>query len=222
MIPSRRRSLPWILLVGLGLVADAEAQKKVSELTIVYDYALRDKSSEPKPILSATYSLYIKANRSRTELTNALFSSTVFLDDKTGTAVALKELNGQKILISMSADNWEDRNKRYQGIVFHKTSETKTIAGYSCSHAIAQTADSVTISVYYTSDLMTENKDYDPTFKNLDGFPLQYDLIKGDRVISYTLASINLNPVPASKFDIPKTGYREMSYEESIKQGSAN
>jgi hypothetical protein len=35
--------------------------------------------------------------------------------------------------------------------------------------------------------------------------------------IRYSLSSINLNPVPASKFDIPKSGYREMSYEESKK-----
>ena len=31
------------------------------------------------------------------------------------------------------------------------------------------------------------------------------------------VSKVSLNPVPVSKFDIPKTGYREMTYEESKK-----
>jgi hypothetical protein len=41
--------------------------------------------------------------------------------------------------------------------------------------------------------------------------------VQGKLTIKYTVSKINMNPVPASKFDIPKTGYREMTYEESKK-----
>ena len=64
-------------------------------------------------------------------------------------------------------------------------------------------SDGFEITVFYTRDLIPENKVYDPPFKNLDGLPLEYEFTKGDLHIKYTLASINLNPVPASKFDIP-------------------
>ncbi|HVU83950.1 MAG TPA: hypothetical protein VHC50_03870, partial [Puia sp.] len=74
------------------------------------------------------------------------------------------------------------------------------------------------ITVYYTQDIVPENKAYDPVFVNLDGLPLEYEFSKGDLHIKYVLASINLNPVPASKFDIPTSGYREMTYEESLNQ----
>jgi hypothetical protein len=40
---------------------------------------------------------------------------------------------------------------------------------------------------------------------------------KGALHIKYSLSSINLNPVAESKFDIPTSGYREMTYEESLK-----
>jgi hypothetical protein len=42
-------------------------------------------------------------------------------------------------------------------------------------------------------------------------------LTNGTLTIKYTVSKINLNPVPASKFDIPKSGYREMTYDESKK-----
>ena len=45
---------------------------------------------------------------------------------------------------------------------------------------------------------------------------------QGKLTIKYTVSRINMNPVPASKFDIPKTGYREMTYEESKKTNVSN
>jgi hypothetical protein len=53
----------------------------------------------------------------------------------------------------------------------------------------------------------------------LDGLPLEYELIQGSLKIKYTVSKISLNPVPASRFDIPKSGYREMTYDESRKLG---
>ncbi len=83
--------------------------------------------------------------------------------------------------------------------------------------ATATTKDGFTLAVYYTKELVTENRDYDPMFRNLDGLPLEYELANGKIKITNLLSAINLNPVPASKFDIPKAGYREMTYEESKK-----
>ena len=67
---------------------------------------------------------------------------------------------------------------------------------------------------------MPENVEYNSQFKNLEGLPLEYELVQGPLKIKYTVSKISLNQVPASKFDIPKTGYRELTYEESRKMGS--
>ncbi len=44
---------------------------------------------------------------------------------------------------------------------------------------------------------------------------MQYEASLGKLKVTYTVSSINFNPVPASKFDLPKSGYRVMRYEES-------
>ena len=119
----------------------------------------------------------------------------------------------------MTADNWKDKNKRYEGISFTNTSETKTIAGYSCIRAQATMKDGSSFTVYYTKEIVPENSDYNVQFRNLEGLPLEYELTQGKLKIKYTVSKINMNPVPASRFDIPKSGYRELTYEESKKQG---
>ena len=152
-------------------------------------------------------------------MASALFSSTTIHDSKTGSAVVLREISGQKLLIRMTAENLAEKNRRYQGINFVNTSETKTIAGYKCTKAEATLSDGSKFTVYYTTDIIPENKEYDYQFRNLNGLPLEYELTQGNLRIKYTVSKINLNPVPASKFDIPKAGYRELTYEESKKTG---
>lgn len=212
--------LPALFTLFFG--SFAVAQKKVAELTLVYDATISTGDNQPKladAFDGATTTVYIKGTMSRSEMTSALASFTSIHDAKTGTAVVLQEISGQKLLIHMTADNWKDKNKRYEGISFSNTTETKTIAGYKCTKAVAAMKDGSAFTVYYTKDIIPENAAYNEQFKNLEGLPLEYELTQGALKIKYTVSKINLNPVPASKFDIPKSGYRELTYEESRKLG---
>ena len=113
--------------------------------------------------------------------------------------------------------NWEEKNKKFEGIVFQPTGETRVIEGYNCKRAIAKIKDGASISVYYTPDLVAINKEYDRAFFNLSGFPLEYEIETAKLLFSYKLSSIDFNTVPSSKFEYPQTGYRVMTYEENIK-----
>jgi hypothetical protein len=214
---------PLYVIIGFLCLAivrlPASAQRKVvSELTLVYEYsAAADTKGKPETAENAVHTIYIKGNKSRSEMTNTLFSSTTIFDANTGSAVILREVNGQKLLIRLSPENWLEKNQPYDGIVFSNTNETRSIAGYPCVKAIGQTRSGIVITVYYTRDLVPENRQYDPPFRTLDGLPLEYELTNGDVKIRYKVSRISLNPVPASKFDIPSSGYREMNYEESKK-----
>ena len=204
-----------ILLFQLSVFSVA-AQRKISEMTLVYDYSV----GSGKPSTggdNATHTIYIKGSKSRSEITSTNFSSTVIFDASTGFGVILKEVSGTKLLIRLNPDNWKERSSMYNGVVYKPTGETKEIAGYKCMKAIGQTKSGATITVYYTKDILPENKEYDAVFRSLDGLPLEYELTNGDVKIKYRVSRISLNPVPASKFDIPKSGYREMNYEESKK-----
>jgi GLPGLI family protein len=214
-----------LLVVMIIIGGRAMAQKKVSELMLVYDASISTGENQPKladAFDGATTTVYISGTMSRSEMSSALASFATIHDARTGTAVVLQEISGQKLMIHMTADNWKDKNKRYDNISFANTSETKTIAGYKCIKAVATMKDGSTFTVYYTKELVPENTDYNALFKNLEGLPMEYELTQGNLKIKYTVSKINMNPVPASKFDIPKSGYRELTYEESRKTGVGN
>jgi GLPGLI family protein len=206
------------LLLLFCAALTASAQKKISEMTLVYDAKVTTGNTEPKmadAFDGATTTIYLKGHQSRSEMISALFSSSTVHDVRTGTAVVLREVSGQKLLIRMTANDWQEKNARYKGITFKNTGETKEIAGYKCFKSEATMADGSKFIVWYTPDIIPENKEYDYHFKNLEGLPLEYELTQRNLTIRYTVSKINLNPVPASKFDIPTSGYREMTYQES-------
>jgi hypothetical protein len=208
------------ILYLLSAANPLKAQKKVSELTLVYDYSIGLEGNEPKQPTggdAAIHTVYIKGSKSRSEMTNPLFSSTTFFDATTGGGVILKEVSGQKLLIRLNADNWAEQNSLYDGLVLTDTAGTKEIAGYKCVKAIGRTRSGATITVFYTKDVLPQNREYEPQFKSLEGLPLEYELTNGNVKIRYRVSKISFNPVPVSKFDIPRTGYREMNYEESKK-----
>jgi GLPGLI family protein len=209
-----------LLIILIGSVS-AFSQRKVSELMLSYDTQISTGSNEPKmadAFDGAVTTVYIKGPLSRSEMTSALFSSTTIHDAKAGTAVALREVSGQKLLIRMTAENWKEKNKKYEGISFTNTSESKVIAGYKCVKAEAKLADGTVFAVYYTTEIVPENREYENMmFKNLEGLPLEWELVQGKLKIKYTLSKINKNPIPVSRFDIPKSGYRELTYDESKK-----
>lgn len=210
-----------ILFLASSMSVSVFSQRKISELMLSYDMQISTGSNEPKmadAFDGAVTTVYIKGHLSRSEMSSALFSSTTIHDAKAGTAVALREVSGQKLLIRMTAENWLEKNKKYDGIVFANTTETKIIAGYKCMKAEAKLADGTVFDVYYTSEIVPENKEFENMmFKNLNGLPLEWQLVQGKLIIRYTLSKINLNPIPVSRFDIPKAGYREMTYDESKK-----
>jgi hypothetical protein len=203
------------LLVILALRADA--QKRISDFSIVYDNTTTDNKLPDHRPITGTTSIYVKGNMSRFETLSQSFSSTTIYNGTTGYGAILREVSGQKILIHLNQQDWYQINAEDEKITFTNTDETKTIAGYKCFRATGKTSDGSSFSVYFTTELTVDNTEYSPKFKNLSGLPLEYELIKGNYSIKYTVAKINLNPVPESKFDLPKIGYRELTYEESKK-----
>ncbi len=139
MVKNRLYSIPLLLGVSFLLQLPARAQRKVvSELTLVYDYSAGPANKDkPEATENAVHTVYIKGNLSRSEMTSPLFSSTTIFDANTGFAVILKEVSGQKLLIRLNPDNWSERNRMYDSIVFKNAAETRLIAGYHCIKAMS-------------------------------------------------------------------------------------
>lgn len=213
-----------ILLIACMLSVGAFAQKRLTEATITYDIEINTANTAPKAadLLDGAVSvIYLKGNSSRSEMISSLGSQSTIVDGKTGKVTILKEYGDKKYMINLTADNWKASNKKYEGVTFTYENEFKTISGYNCQKAIGTLTDGSTFTVYFTRDLVPVNKDFQYLNKDLPGLAMQYEAGMGKRKVTYTVSSINFNLVPAAKFDLPKSGYRVMTYEESL-EGSNN
>ena len=209
----------FIITLFLSAIT-VKAQKVISEGTLIYNISIQTGSAEPKMadmMDGATTAIYIKGSQSRSELVSALGSEVTMYDSKKGAGVILKDYSGQKLMITLTKDDWDKKNSKYEGITFETTNETLNIAGYNCKKAIAKLKDGSSFVVYYTPEVEVADKDYDSQFKTLPGLALQYEWQSGKMKFKYTLSKINFDVVPASKFDIPKSGYRVMTYAEAKK-----
>ncbi len=194
------------------------SQKKLTEATISYDIVINTNNTTPQAadLLDGAVSIiYLKGNSSRSEMISSLGTKSTIIDGKTGNVTVLKDYGEQKYMISMSPAEWKASNKKYEGSTFTYEDEYKTIAGYNCQKAVGKLADGGTFTVYFTKELVPVNKDFQYLNKNLPGLAMQYEAVMGKQKVTYTVSSINFNLVPAAKFDLPKSGYRVMTYEET-------
>ncbi len=200
----------------LGTSIAAYAQRSIAEATIVYDIKADAFNG------TATSTVYLKGNNTRTEMFSTLGKETTIFNSKTNSAVILKEFSGQKLMITLTKENWKAKNIQYSNIKFELTNDTKVIGGYNTKKAIGRMADGKTFEVYYAPDLVPSNKEYDPTFNNLPGLAIQYEIESGKIKFKYTLSKINYDAVQVSLFDFPTAGYRVMTYEENqnLKKGN--
>jgi len=194
------------------------AQKNLSEGSIVYNISVETGSAQPKMadmLDGATTTVYLKGNQSRTEMISGLGTEATIYNAATDNGVILKDYSGQKLMITLTPQDWKKNNQKYEGITFENTGETAEIAGFKCQKAIAKLKDGSTFTVYYTNDINVSNKEYDYQFKTLPGLAVQYEMQSGKMKFKFTLAKISYSNVPTSKFEIPKSGYRVLTYEEA-------
>src|SRR5438874_10921671 len=91
----------------------AKAQKVIAEGTLVYNISIQTGSSEPKMadmLDGATTTIYLKGSQSRSELVSGLGSEVTIYDSKKGSGVILKDYSGQKLMITLTNEDWNKKN----------------------------------------------------------------------------------------------------------------
>jgi len=198
------------------------AQKKFSEGSITYNVIVN--TNDPNPKLAdgfdgATNTIYIKGKLSRSELISVFGTQSTIIDGRTGKVTVLKEYGDKKYMINMSSADWIEANQKYDNVTFTYENEYKTIAGYNCRKAIGKLKNGETFTVYYTTELIPENQDFQYSNKSLPGLALEYESDLGKNKVIFSASKISFDPVPAAKFDLPKSGFRIMTYQESKGSG---
>lgn len=209
-----KHTLLFIITAFFISPAGLLAQKAISEATISYGISIQN-TVDKSPPTNASLVVYLKGTLSRSDMASNLGSEKTIFDSKTGAAVILKEYSGQKLMITLTEANWKEKNKKSEGVIFTDQNEKKTILNYSCTKAVGTLKDGSSITVYYAKDLAVQNKEYDALFRNVPGLPMQYEVRNGSFSFTYTINKLDLNNLPQATFDIPKSGYRIITYEEN-------
>lgn len=205
-------------LICSAMFSTAAAQKQLSEGSLQYDISITSSKNEA-PIANslngATLTVFLKPTVSRTEMKSTLGSESTIFDNRLGTGFILKEYSGQKLMISMDATNWADKNKTYENLDFEVGNETVKIGEYNCKKAVATLPDGKMFTVYFNPSITIGNRKYNNAFAQLAGLPVQYELQSGNLNFKYTLKRLSYDVVPTVKFEAPKSGFRVMTYEEN-------
>ncbi len=208
-----------LLFITVLLFSNAVfAQKTVSEATLKYNISIEPTNDKPelsKSLEGASMTLYIKGSQSRSDMVSALGTESNIFDSRSGKGTILKEYSGQKLMITLSRENWAQKNQSFQNMQFNIDNTEQMIAGFKCRKATGTAENGKTVLVYFTSEVVLSNTQYNNAFSRLPGIPVQYEIESGKLKFKYVLTNINYDPVPSAKFDIPKSGYRVMTYEEN-------
>jgi GLPGLI family protein len=210
-----KSALIFSILICLFFVSTHAQQRVVSECSITY--AITTDSSADKTLVESLKSsykhIYIKSNNARTDLVSPAFVETVFYDKSKSTAVVLREFGSNKFMTKLDKGAWEKQNQLFDGMVVTLLPETKTILGYECKKAMIMLKNGNSFNVYYVSNFIPSAKDFEYQFKDIPGFVLEYESIESNgKRFHYTATKVDvISPVPASKFDIPTSGYRMLN-----------
>lgn len=207
----------WLLLTAciLGWASPLLAQRTISDARIEYKLELPPEHLQMEAMFAGSSMVqYIRGDLSRIDMNFNVVNYIYLINAQTENLITLMDNHGDKYLIRTDKKAYEEDMKRYQATTFTDQPETRNIAGFKCRKAIGKMADGKTFDVYYTMDIMPENRFYNRRFLNLKGIPLEYEIImKSGAKMKAVATKVDLSPVPMSTFDVPK-GYREITAEE--------
>ncbi|GAA4313072.1 hypothetical protein [Compostibacter hankyongensis] len=212
-----------VLLVFSVLLFPAlpvRAQHMLSEGKIVYKVEVELPADAPANAAGmfrgSHFDIAFKPYRTRTDMyLGQRYHYTTIHDTRDSSAVSLIEILQNKYLLRLSSGDVDTLQARYNGVTFRDVSGSRKIAGYICRKAIGQLKDGSIFTVYYTPALSAAQDGFNGQFNGLQGFPLEYEKTthRGLKMV-FTATAVETEPLPASWFDIPDSGYRELSPQE--------
>jgi GLPGLI family protein len=182
--------------------------KTIADCTITYTVV--EDTSGSKDLRNLIKTSYIRGKQVRTDVTTPLFHQSLIYDNRTGSAVILREMGDNKFLSMFDAAKWRLQNKKYEDSKVSFMNETKIILGYECKKAVLKLKDGNSFELYYTSNLKPSASENPFAYGDIPGFILEYEtsLESNGKKIKYLATDINFSPVPTYKFEIPKEGYK--------------
>ncbi len=208
-----------VLAISIALFSTFNLVAQIFEGVVVYTISFENSGLPPEALAmfkGAESSVYIKGDKRRIDMNTALQSTSTLIDNKTKMVMMTMDIMGQKYLIKMNEADLKKEKETAPVTTIKYIDETKMIAGYKSKKAEVkmkmQDGKEETFIVFYTEEIpVNETK---TTFEGLKGFPLEYSISQSGIKMTFTTKSIDKSPIPDSKFDLVKAGYKETTLEE--------
>lgn len=218
------KRLAWLLILFSSFTLRLQAQKTYSEIALTYNIAVvstNEKTELAKSLEGAKLTVLVKGSQTRSDMISPIGSESSLYDTRMGKGFILKEYSGQKLLITLNKENWKQKNQYYHNLKFNIDAESESMAGYTVKKATALLPNGNNFVVYFTPDIVVSNNQYNNSFDQLPGVPVQFELESGNLIFRYQLTNVSMEPISSSKFDLPKNGFRMMTYEDNqqLKKG---
>jgi GLPGLI family protein len=204
--------------IAVSAIVNVSAQKAF-EGTVTYAISFEGSGLPPEALTmlnGAEAITHIKGDKRRTDMNMAIQSTTAIMDTKTKQIVTLMDIMGQKYLIRMNEADIKKEDEKAPETTIKYLDETKMIAGYKCKKAEVtvktKEGKEEVVNVYYTDEI--PSAELKTAYKGLKGFPMEYMINQGGIKMTFTAKSVSKDPVPDTKFDIPKEGYTETTMED--------
>jgi GLPGLI family protein len=200
-----KRVIFIVFIIFLFVNVNAQQPKIIGDCTLSYLLSRSDKTNQA----AASSTVYIKGKDVRVDFINNSFSQTIFYNGNLGNATILKTVGQSKYIANYTAAEWQKENEVYKDATVSFTNNTKKILDYECKEAVITLKNGKSYSAYFTPRLVPTVKANPFANENIPGLILEYELLTDEKdKIFYSANSMNFNPVPAVKFEIPKSGYR--------------
>ncbi|NWJ51564.1 MAG: hypothetical protein HXX14_11930 [Bacteroidetes bacterium] len=197
----------------------AKAQKAAFTGTVTYDVTVEGDIPEQAKAMMPTEMKSKFSNDKQSMVMNfGMMEQKTVYDVTKQEANVLMNVMGQKLLIKNNATQIEEaRKKEGESLGVKVTTETATIAGFTCKKAIVskkgKDGTTINIDVFYTDDLDVSRFKFSNTFPEITGLPLEFTMKNGPMSFKLKARSVKKETIPATEFTIP-TDYKQVTMEE--------
>lgn len=214
-------SISAVAIIALSFTAGTPAFE--GKITYSVDFTDPNMPPEAKAMMAGSeYITYIKGMKARTEMNMGMQNTISIYDGEKKISVSLIDMMGNKYMIKNDGSKKDEKQSEMKVNV---TSETKTIAGYTCKKAEVTMKDKEgndqTSNIWFTEEIPNRmnvaDKRYSQ-FRDITGMPLEYEM-KTQRggSVKMSATTVSKETVSDDKFDIPK-GYKETTVEDMQKE----
>lgn len=205
-----------LFILFLAMTSVVVGQKRLSEGSLVFSVVTTKQGLLVGDTLIAQH--FFKGAHSRTEISGVAGNSVTLYDSREGLGAIVREFGSQKILIPLDTSSWSDKNAWYRASSISYSTDEQKLLGYACKKASIKLSAGGQLEIWFTPEVVLDNNDTEFQMGDIPGLVLSYEYVTDEMRVIYIARSLNFDPVPIQKFDIPNAGFRILSYAESKKQ----